>query len=300
MQNNKNIINIICINNDEYTIFTTVMLKSLLLNHGTEEKLNVYILHDGINLFNKNNLEKAIACENVSINWIYINNNLLIHLGLPAIYTSLQIHYYKLFMAHVLPENTPKALFIDSDMVILEEISKLWNVGLDGAILAAVQDARIKVISNDQAIRNYKALNIPADSHYFNTGVMLIDLPGWRKERISERSLECLEANKDYVHNREQYALNVIFLNLWKELDSCWNQFPETKKITPCIIHYAGWWAKTFDESYKKNLPEEFFYYAERTSWNSGNVKAEIERRARVRAIKVFLVKVLRKLKLKK
>jgi lipopolysaccharide biosynthesis glycosyltransferase len=57
---------------------------------------------------------------------------------------------------------------------------------------------------------------------YFNAGVLLIDLPRWRKERISERTLDYL-ARHPLSPFSDQDALNVACDGLWKRLDLRWN-----------------------------------------------------------------------------
>jgi lipopolysaccharide biosynthesis glycosyltransferase len=296
----KNSITIVCINNNEYTIFTAVMLQSLFINYRGSVAVDVYILHDNLTQFNQNKLSRIAKGHKAKMHFILIDKKLLNNLQITDIYTQLQVHYYKLIIPYILPASLTKAIFLDSDMIVLEDISKLWNIDLNNTVFAAVQDSRIRVVSHDQAIRNYKELGIPAQSHYHNTGVLVIDLPKWRKDKIGDRALECLEVNKKYVHNREQYALNVVCLNAWKELDGRWNQFPEITEPKPYILHFAGWWVKIFTEDYRNVFPDIFLDYAKMTPWGLADVRAEIRKRVAIRAVKVFIVKLLRRLKLKK
>ncbi|MDD4955184.1 MAG: glycosyltransferase family 8 protein [Candidatus Omnitrophica bacterium] len=298
--NDKNRITIACINNNEYTIFTAVMLESLFANYKGSMAVDVYFIHDNLTTGNKEKLEYIVKKHNATAHFVFINEVMLRNLKIPDIYAKLQVHYYKLIIPYVLPAGIKRVIFLDSDMVILEDIGKLWDVDLGNSAFAAAQDSRIRVMSHDQAIRNYRQLGIPAESHYHNTGVMLIDMNKWRNDKISATALECLEVNKNYVHNREQYALNVVCLSAWKELDGRWNQFPEETKLNPYILHFAGWWVKVFTKDYKNIFPKAFLEYAAKTKWGRGTVEEEIERRVKIREAKVFIVKILRFLKLKK
>jgi len=293
-------ITIVCINNNEYTIFTAVMLESLFANYKGDKDIVIYFIHDNLTSGNKNKLAYIVRKHKATAHFIFIDKTLLHNLQIPGIYTKLQVHYYKLIIPYVLPADIKRVIFLDSDMVVLEDIGKLWNIDLGNSAFAAAQDSRIRVMSHDQGIRNYRQLGLPAESHYHNTGVMVIDMHKWRNDKISATSLECLEANKSYVHNREQYALNVVCLSAWKELDGRWNQFPEETKPGPYILHFAGWWVKVFTNDYKNIFPKAFLEYAAKTKWGRGTVEEEIERRVKIREAKVFIVNILRRLGLKK
>jgi len=293
-------ITIVCINNNEYTILTAVMLESLFTNYKGDKDIVIYFIHDNLTSGNKNKLAYIVRKHKATAHFIFIDKTLLHNLRIPGVYTKLQVHYYKLIIPYVLPADIKRVIFLDSDMVVLEDISKLWNIDLGSSAFAAAQDSRIRVMSHDQAIRNYRELGISAQSHYHNTGVLVIDMQKWRNDKISDTALECLENNKKHVHNREQYALNVVCLNAWKELDGRWNQFPETTEVSPYILHYAGWWVKVFTKDYRNVFPKDFLEYAKKTPWGWANVEEEIKRRVKVRAIKVFIVKLLRCLRLKK
>jgi lipopolysaccharide biosynthesis glycosyltransferase len=87
---------------------------------------------------------------------------------------------------------------------------------------------------------------MPPVEHYFNAGVLLIDLDQWRRARISERALEHLAQHPRTMFG-EQDALNVACDGLWKKLDQRWNfQDHHRTKITdlslaerPIIVHFV-------------------------------------------------------------
>jgi lipopolysaccharide biosynthesis glycosyltransferase len=64
----------------------------------------------------------------------------------------------------------------------------LWETPLLDHPVAAVEEPHyIKQLS----------LGMPANAPYFNSGVMLINLPAWRRENVSERALVFLQQYPD-------------------------------------------------------------------------------------------------------
>jgi lipopolysaccharide biosynthesis glycosyltransferase len=81
---------------------------------------------------------------------------------------------------------------------------------------------------------------------YFNAGVLLIDLPLWRAERVSERALEYLARNPSSPIC-DQDALNVACDGRWTPLDPRWNFQDHYDKVfadmeaeqLPGIVHFV-------------------------------------------------------------
>jgi lipopolysaccharide biosynthesis glycosyltransferase len=76
--------------------------------------------------------------------------------------------------------------------------------------------------------------------HFFNSGVMMIDLDRWRSERVSEMVFEyCKESALPAII--DQTALNVVirdrYVRVGPEWNFCWNSDVETCP-PPRIIHF--------------------------------------------------------------
>ena len=143
----------------------------------------------------------------------------------------------------------------DQHVIFYLRIERLFHFhnnhhhNFDDNIIFAVQDSRIRYISCSWGgINNYKELGLKAKSKFFNTGVLFIDLKKWKDEKISEKVIICNKKNEKYVKYWDQYGLNVVLSDKWRELDSCWNQFPEITAVDPYILHYVG--RKPIDKDY--------------------------------------------------
>ena len=62
-----------------------------------------------------------------------------------------------------------RLLYMDCDMIALDDVAKLWTVDLGENIIAAVEDAGVP--------STFGKMAIPAESMcYFNSGLLLIDV----------------------------------------------------------------------------------------------------------------------------
>lgn len=153
-----------------------------------------------------------------------------------------------LLLAELLPADVSKVLFLDPDILVLEDLGLLWQTPLDGHVLAAVTDQAIPTCGSPRGVKNTQSLGIPRDAPYFNAGVMLIDLDHWRETNVTGRALEYLRAwdgRTDFYH---QEALNSAVWNEWLPLGARWNIIasltgrPYGPAVeSPGIVHFSGY-----------------------------------------------------------
>ena len=81
---------------------------------------------------------------------------------------------------------------------------------------------------------------------YFNTGVLLMDLRGWRRERIEDRALEELRAAPQQFRFWDQTVLNPLLRGRVQWLPDFWTRFVWQADRAGfddlrCILHFAAW-----------------------------------------------------------
>ena len=135
-----------------------------------------------------------------------------------------------------------------------------------------MQDLQEVVSCSWGGIPNYKELGIPADSKYFNSGLLLINAKRWRDDQITTKVIQCLIDNSKYVNWVDQYGLNAALANQWVELDRSWNWFASQGDKTatgeaPRIVHFLD--IKPIFKSYASNrtFQTEFYKYMRLTPW---------------------------------
>ena len=262
-------ITIVAVCDDHYLILLGALIKSIEINHVSDEHINLYIIEDHVSSTNKSKLIDSTNNNLISIFWIKLEDAIPKGLSIPLDYSSYPLNIYmRLFIPFFMAKEIKKVLYLDVDMVTLKDIKNLWEIDLGDNILGAVLDPRIKTVGNSWGgIKNYQELKLDPETKYFNTGLLLINTEKWRQEKITEKIINCIENNRKFANYPDQYGLNVILNNKWMELDSRWNFFCTSEHGDPFIIHYVD--RKPIYKTYG-NSPAylaTFYHYLSLTSW---------------------------------
>ncbi|HSC87926.1 MAG TPA: glycosyltransferase [Polyangiaceae bacterium] len=116
--------------------------------------------------------------------------------------------------------NHQRVLYLDVDMICCSaDINRLFELDLNGALVAAVPDAKI-------AFAPFRdALNLQPEKPYFNSGLVLFDIPAclaWLSERlVMDRTASIV----DKVRFVDQDTLNYIYRNRVHYLELRFNIF---------------------------------------------------------------------------
>ena len=171
---------------DNYVPFLAVSIKSMLDNASKYYFYNIYILTEGISIENQKRLEKY-QTQNSKIHFVELSSYITkikdrLASTLRDYYT--ESIFYRIFIAALHPE-LKKAIYLDCDIVVLGDISKLYNTNLGDNILGAVTD---DVISGNEDFKIYAKYAVGVDhTQYFNSGVLVMNLEEYRKQKIQER-----------------------------------------------------------------------------------------------------------------
>jgi len=146
--------------------------------------------------------------------------------------------YFRMFLAELLPQDVDKVLYLDADTVILGRLDELVNQEFNNFYFLAVPECLFSL----KSIPKKMADNNLIGKHYFNTGVMLINLDKWRGEALSDRLLKTGQAYRNVITYWDQDILNIYFKNQIGELEGRFNSFIMFNKTfpDPIVVHYAG------------------------------------------------------------
>ena len=288
---------VVCAADDNYAMPLAVMARSIVENLSNNWKLILFIVDGGIKDCNKQKILKSLHSEKCEIHFIP-KPEFLLH-EIEAAYNHLQekedatgilkhlssASYYRLLISELLPNQFEKAIYLDCDLVVNGRLDQLWRSELGENYVLAVQDTLIRYVSNHLGLLNYKELNIPASTKYFNAGVLVINLKKWRDDGITTRAIEYLKQNIEYIRFHDQDILNALLADQWGELDprwnlllphalaySSWKESPFSEDVyntliqNPYIIHYASE-LKPWNSRHPR-LKEHFFHYVDTTAWS--------------------------------
>lgn len=250
-----------CDNN--FIKYTIVAIKSLITNASSEHQYIIHVLHTDISN-EMMAVARRMATSNIQIDFVNVTDYMkTVDQKLPIrdYYTSTT--YYRFFIAEMFTEYD-KAIYLDSDMIILGDVADLYNHELGNNLLGAVRE---QVMLQVETYGEYVDKVLGLDHNlYFNAGMMLINCKLFRKSNVLVRFLELLNTYHFVVTQDEDY-LNVICKNKVLWLHSKWNteifgKLPcEEKEIK--IMHYnmasKPWHSK------ENRLASYFWYYAEQT-----------------------------------
>lgn len=250
---------------NNYAPYLVVALKSLLSNASKDFFYKIHVLTSNMSDENKSILLKELTF-NSSLEFINLSKEMesiknQFHL---RDYYSIET-YYRFFIADLFPEYD-KVIYLDSDIVVLGDISDLYFTNISNYLLGAVQE---QVMSHYEVFSNYveKALDVKC-KNYFNAGILLMNTKMFRIYNIQNKFFKMIKNFKFRVTQDEDY-LNVICKGKVRYLDMGWNKMPfeETgfDNVDLQIIHYTLSWKPWH---YENILYEEYFWqYASQTEY---------------------------------
>ncbi len=253
---------------NHFCTMLAALLKSIETNQDGKSKILIYIIDDGINQRNREKINQTIVSTKIELIWIPIKLAIPNTITFPQDGSTFPKNVYaRLCISYFLPSTVNRAIYLDTDTLVLGNIRDLWNIDLRGMALGAVRDLSETVSSDWGGIPNYSALGIPAETKYFNSGILLIDVQKWRNDNIPEAIIQCIQANIAYASFPDQYGLNVYFANQWHELDPLWNCYSQCDYDAPLIIHFTR--MKPIYKGYRFNTAyaARFFEYLRQTPY---------------------------------
>lgn len=250
-------------------IMLSALLKSIENSHTSDELIVVYIVNDGISKRNVKKIDRTLQTGKIILVWKTMKDAIPSDFKFPLENSIFPLNaYVRLFLHHFLPKDLNKAIYLDVDTIVLNDISILWEIDIKEHVLAAVIDEIRVVSSPSHGIRNYKELGMHPETKYFNSGLLVIDLQRWNDMNLTERVFDVIHKNSDFVTYPDQYGLNVVFANNWFELDPRWNLFAYNSDKNPFLIHFIS--IKPLFKGYYFNpaYQDKFYSILKLTPWN--------------------------------
>lgn len=132
--------------------------------------------------------------------------------------------HLRVLVPHLLPSHVKRVLYLDSDILCVGPLRELSDLDLLGNTVAAVRDAnarRLCDMGGMPGLADYGELRPQAP--YFNSGVLLIDVPAWHNDDITAKCLDYARRHAAEARFPDQDALNYALHGRWLRLDKRWN-----------------------------------------------------------------------------
>ena len=287
-------ITVIFSSNNKFVNYLGVAIKSLICNSSINYNYDILICHKDLTeksqrkiLFLANNeINISIRFVNMQQYLRFLPEQLLYVTGYVPPET-----YNKFFLTKILSGHK-RCVYLDSDIVILDDIAKLHNIDLDGKVIGA----SLNIANIDAAYRNKKikgqnirqyiinTLGISDYRKYFQAGVIVVDIEKAKEIDMLSICLDRLKEIKTPIYF-DQCIYNSIFYNNVKFFSTSWNHvwyiqdFRTLRQTLPTcvykdfvtgtdapqIVHYAG--SIKAHHYPLGNLAEYFWKYAKLTDF---------------------------------
>lgn len=130
-----------------------------------------------------------------------------------------QMSLYFRFIFPLLLHDKDKIIYIDGDIICLNNAEKLFDINLTDNIIAAISDT---IETNKERFLDDRLSQLDSKNHiYFNAGLLVINVSLWNKLKISEKAISLL--NEQDFHCKDQDVLNLLTTNKVKYLPKEYN-----------------------------------------------------------------------------
>ena len=191
-----NKIDICYITDDKYILPTYISIFSIYQNMNKTYQYNVYAICKGVSSENKELLNK-LNKNNFNVIIIEIDDRDLSKYKIENI-TATPTSMIKFNLSNIF-EKLNKIIYLDGDTIVNSDLIDLYDNDITNYYAAAVKDCNALVLN----------LNNTNKYHYFNSGVMLLNLKKMRENNMEEKLVDYRK--NGYNRLMDQDALNSCF-----------------------------------------------------------------------------------------
>ena len=273
--------------NDAYIPYVSALLESVRAHSDPAKNYDCIILCRAVSAENRSLLIREFAdAPNLSVRFFDVSGYVRNASDLPLTgYFSVET-YYRFFIPEIMPDY-PKALYLDADVTVMDDLAKLYAVDPGDCPACAVVDVDHAgaYSTNFLNMHTYtdKVLKLANPYDYFQAGVMLFNIPVIRARfRVADMLELAFKRKWDYL---DQDVLNILFAGRMKFLDPRWNVLYDCDRFRvdrlianaprrlyeaymasrkdPGIVHFAGY-RKPWDDP-AVDFAQEFWANARRS-----------------------------------
>lgn len=260
MKTPERVITLVSNIDDHYAMPLTVTLRSAAENLAKDYRLQAFILEENMQEESKTLMRNSLVGLDVELIWCpsFLPDRTFTLGSHPG---GVAATYFKLFLGDVLPPEIERAIYLDADTVVCQDLLELWETDLEGCALAAVADSTWQW----ERLRDLKLpeAHFYTPDSYFNCGVMLIDLQKWRNLDVPNRTASFAQRYRKDLWLVDQDLINCVLDGRYKRLHPRWNlldfygsayhaywryllphgytaEMLVEANANPAIVHYSG------------------------------------------------------------
>lgn len=238
--------NITCSTDENYVQHCMAMLCSLFENNKSHHII-IHLLHHELPEDSQIIIKKL--CERYNNNIVFYNIDLSHFNNVTIKHADLSIAtFFRILLPDLLDYSVERILHLDCDVIVLKDISSLFEIEMTDYGVAAVRDST--PLNDDHR----HVMGLQLDDRSFCAGVLLINLEYWRQNNCKSSMLELANRYSNKLYMEDQDILNHEFRGRWFQLPYKYGYAPmsianldRNQKMfdlleyafEPVIIHYA-------------------------------------------------------------
>ena len=248
--------------NDAYIPYIAVTIKSIQVHH-PDEDLVFWILTDGVSEKNRARLQDEFnASPRISFHIIPVDRTKVSGLRRGKQHESV---WYRVLFPEYLPSDVGRILFLDADILVLDNLKELFARDMDGVSVAGCPDPLGFESDTFERLEYDPALG------YVCAGVLLINLDYWREHNLEERLIGYATEQAGRLRFWDQDTINFVCKDTkvilplrfgimeryfsWELRDRIGTREELRGCLTdPAIVHFAG------NAPWKKELSRMVFH----------------------------------------
>lgn len=210
---------------NQYVPYLAVYLQSIIDHVQPTNYYDIVVFETDISEENKQRIQSLAVRPNLSIRFFNLHQVFDRNLYISQPYFAKQC-YYRLALGKAF-EKYQKVIFTDIDILAVSDIFELFQIDMQGSAIGACEEI-LWTPTNRKGLKqlNYKIEDyipevLKLSGPYYNTGVMLIDIP--RFNAIAEFSYLLETAQSKQFINLEQDVLNLVFNGHFYTLPNIFN-----------------------------------------------------------------------------
>lgn len=242
---------IITASDDNYVAGVLVLVASAAFHNPAAR---FAVLDMGISSDNRARIDSLASDLNISIQRIEISADMFSNLPIRNKHLNHST-YLRLLIPEIFPDEQ-RVIYMDCDMVVMDDLSSLDAIDLDGTPIAAVPCPSPNMRDVEETGHTFGT--------YINAGLLVMNLPFWREQDVSAQCLAVLSDPDRKIISEDQSAINIVCKGRTKLLPPRFNlyaHFGAYRKIddlplNPAVIHYVvskkPWhWPTLLDDIWK-------------------------------------------------
>ena len=206
--------NVMYATDDNYAEIAGISIESLLDNNQGVEEIRIFVVVDNVSEENKEKL--CLTAEKYGRTIIFIQKpdirgltgtDLLTLRWSDSAFSRLYVDL--IFREH---KDVKKILYLDCDTLVIDSLEQLWNTDIDAYVGAAVFEC----------MGNWHKKIVGANSkdHFFNSGVMLLNVERWEKDNVAARCTEFIKERHGRIEYVDQGVINGVLSRQIKVVDT--------------------------------------------------------------------------------